>query len=94
MLFATGEMELEIQQPVLWLHCWRTVDSGLCRYYGKGAGLSDEGLQHKIEVINAAREKYQFDSKETFRILCSVGGLDIAVYVVCIGEQFMVFLLC
>lgn len=53
---------------------------------GKGAGLSDEGLLHKITVIEEAREKYQFDKKEAFRILCSVGGLDIAgLCGVCIG---------
>ena len=53
---------------------------------GKGAGLSDEGLLHKIAVIEDAREKYQFDKKEAFRILCSVGGLDIAgLCGVCIG---------
>ena len=45
---------------------------------GKGAGLSDAGLLHKIAVIDEARKKYQFDSKDVFRILCSVGGLDIA----------------
>ena len=42
---------------------------------GKGAGLSDAGLLHKIAVIDEARKKYQFDSKDVFRILCSVGGL-------------------
>ena len=53
---------------------------------GKGAGLSDAGLLHKIAVIDEARKKYQFDSKEVFRSLCSVGGLDIAgLCGVCIG---------
>ena len=53
---------------------------------GKGAGLSDAGLLHKIAVIDEARKKYQFDSKDVFRILCSVGGLDIAgLCGVCIG---------
>ena len=37
-------------------------------------------------MIDEARKKYQFDSKDVFRILCSVGGLDIAgLCGVCIG---------
>lgn len=45
---------------------------------GKGAGLSDAGLIHKIAVIKEALEKYRFRKEETFRILQTVGGLDIA----------------
>lgn len=45
---------------------------------GRGAGLSSEGLQRKIQVIRQALEKYQFGQQETFRILQTVGGLDIA----------------
>lgn len=45
---------------------------------GKGAGLSREGLRHKIEVIKQALQKYQLQKEETLRILASVGGLDIA----------------
>ena len=47
---------------------------------GRGAGLSDERLKKKIAVIREALIKYQFGqgALETFRILQSVGGLDIA----------------
>lgn len=45
---------------------------------GKGAGLSDAGLIHKITVIKEALQKYGFRKEETFRILQTVGGLDIA----------------
>lgn len=45
---------------------------------GKGAGLSDAGLQHKIEVIRQGIKKHALKSHETFRILSTVGGLDIA----------------
>ena len=45
---------------------------------GRGAGLSDEGLARKRQVIAAALEKYQLRETEPMRILCSVGGLDIA----------------
>lgn len=45
---------------------------------GRGAGLSEEGLAKKISVIRMALEKYAFGKEETFRILRTVGGLDIA----------------
>lgn len=45
---------------------------------GRGAGLSDEGLATKRRVIADALEKYQLRGTEPMRILCSVGGLDIA----------------
>ena len=45
---------------------------------GRGAGLSDAGLARKTEVIAEALEKYQLQQNEPMRILCSVGGLDIA----------------
>lgn len=45
---------------------------------GRGAGLSDEGLATKRRVIADALEKYQLRGTGPMRILCSVGGLDIA----------------
>lgn len=45
---------------------------------GRGAGLSDEGLATKRRLIADALEKYQLRGTEPMRILCSVGGLDIA----------------
>ncbi len=45
---------------------------------GRGAGLSDEGIATKRRVIADALEKYQLRGTEPMRILCSVGGLDIA----------------
>ena len=45
---------------------------------GRGAGLSDAGLLRKRQVIAEALQKYDFGKNETFRILSTVGGLDIA----------------
>lgn len=53
---------------------------------GRGAGLSNEGLERKISVISNAIEKYNLRSKihmngikeGTFEALRCVGGLDIA----------------
>lgn len=45
---------------------------------GRGAGLDDTGLKHKQQVIEEALQQYQLQPEETLRILCCVGGLDIA----------------
>lgn len=48
---------------------------------GKGAGLSSEGLLHKIEVIKQAIQKYnltQGTTQEVLRTLRCVGGFDLA----------------
>ena len=53
---------------------------------GKGAGLSDEKLIHKQQVIAEAIEKYKLRGAEPLKILQTVGGLDIAGLAgVCIG---------
>lgn len=53
---------------------------------GRGAGLSDEKLLHKKQIITEAIRKYQLYEAEPLRVLCSVGGLDIAGLTgVCIG---------
>ncbi|MBP3487839.1 MAG: nicotinate-nucleotide--dimethylbenzimidazole phosphoribosyltransferase [Roseburia sp.] len=45
---------------------------------GRGAGLSDAGLSHKIEVIRQALRFHGLKENEPLRILSTVGGLDIA----------------
>ena len=50
---------------------------------GRGAGLDADGLERKRSVVRRALAMYDFkkekDEKErAFKILCSVGGLDIA----------------
>ncbi len=53
---------------------------------GRGAGLTDEKLKHKQEIIAEAIEKYGLKGADAFRILKTVGGLDIAGLTgVCIG---------
>lgn len=53
---------------------------------GRGAGLSDEGLKRKYEVIENSINKYKLSSLDPFETLRCVGGLDIAGLVgVCIG---------
>ncbi|MBR1592081.1 MAG: nicotinate-nucleotide--dimethylbenzimidazole phosphoribosyltransferase [Ruminococcus sp.] len=45
---------------------------------GRGAGLTDDGLKRKIEVVNAAVRKNSPDRSSPIDILAKVGGLDIA----------------
>ncbi|MBP5197872.1 MAG: nicotinate-nucleotide--dimethylbenzimidazole phosphoribosyltransferase, partial [Lachnospiraceae bacterium] len=50
---------------------------------GRGAGLSDDGLNRKRRVIKEGLSKYSFDNitdpkKRAFEILRTLGGLDIA----------------
>ena len=53
---------------------------------GRGAGLSDEKLEHKQEVIVEALEKYELMGADALQILETVGGLDIAGLTgVCMG---------
>ncbi len=48
------------------------------RMTGKGAGLSDEGLQRKINVIKEALKNLKPDREDPMDILVKVGGYDIA----------------
>ena len=45
---------------------------------GRGAGLSQEGLNRKKEVIRRAIELHQPDREDVLDVLSKVGGLDIA----------------
>lgn len=53
---------------------------------GRGAGLSEEGLIHKQQIISEAINRYKLRKADVFRVLSTVGGLDIAGLTgVCIG---------
>ncbi len=45
---------------------------------GRGAGLSDEGLEKKIKTVREAIEKYELMNADVKKILSCVGGYDIA----------------
>ncbi|HNZ63123.1 MAG TPA: nicotinate-nucleotide--dimethylbenzimidazole phosphoribosyltransferase [Bacillota bacterium] len=48
---------------------------------GRGAGLSDEGLQRKIQVLTEALAARAPDRYNAFDVLKKVGGLDIAAMI-------------
>lgn len=45
---------------------------------GKGAGLTREGLERKIQVIREAIRMHQPDAEDVVDVLSKVGGLDLA----------------
>lgn len=45
---------------------------------GKGAGLSREGVQHKIQVIKEGIARRKTDASDVIDVISKVGGLDIA----------------
>lgn len=45
---------------------------------GRGAGLNNQGLERKIQVIQKAFEKYKHFRNNPMKILACVGGFDIA----------------
>lgn len=53
---------------------------------GRGAGLTDDKLKHKINIISEAIEKYKLYDETPINILKTVGGYDIAGLAgLCIG---------
>ena len=77
-IIATGEMGIG--------NTTTSAAMAVATVTGRGAGLNDSGLEKKIRVIESAIEKYDLYNKDTFEILMTVGGLDIAGLVgVCIG---------
>lgn len=45
---------------------------------GRGTGVDDTGLAHKIDVIEQAISLNRPDPEDAFDVLCKVGGLEIA----------------
>ncbi len=81
---ATGEMGIGNTTTSTAFYCAVTGEDPV-EITGRGAGLSDEGLKKKTEVVKAALSLHGFacgkeasDRDSVLGALCSVGGLDIA----------------
>lgn len=62
------------------------LDCEAAEVTGRGAGLCDEKLRHKQQIISEAIEKYRLRGADALQVLKTVGGLDIAGLTgVCIG---------
>lgn len=69
--------ELAIPQPAAPLQalCWNSRPEAVT---GRGAGLSGEGLERKIQVIQKAIVLHGPDREKPLEVLSALGGLDIA----------------
>ncbi len=75
-LFVTGEMGIgntSTSSAVLSVLTGVSVE----KVTGRGAGLSTEGLQHKIEVLKQAIKINQPDKNDVIDVLSKLGGFDI-----------------
>ncbi|MCR5719422.1 MAG: nicotinate-nucleotide--dimethylbenzimidazole phosphoribosyltransferase [Lachnospiraceae bacterium] len=76
-IVATGEMGIGNTTTSTALYCALTGNDPK-DIAGRGAGLSDEGLERKICVIEKVLKKHKVDSNDPFNALRILGGLDIA----------------
>lgn len=76
-LFATGEMGIGNTTPSA---AMLTVFAGveLTKSVGRGTGIDDARLQHKIDVIHRSIEVNQPNPSDALDVLAKVGGLEIA----------------
>ena len=76
-LLATGEMGIgntTTSSAVTAVLLGKNVEN----VTGRGAGLSSEGLDRKVQAIQTALERHQPDKEDILDVLSKVGGLDIA----------------
>jgi len=76
-LIATGDMGIGNTTPSSAI---AAVMTGLpvAKVTGRGTGVDDDGLAHKIKVIEQAIALNKPDPKDALDVLCKVGGLEIA----------------
>jgi nicotinate-nucleotide--dimethylbenzimidazole phosphoribosyltransferase len=76
-LIGTGEIGIaNTTTSSAMLHVF--TGGSLDEVVGRGAGLTDEGLAHKKEVIRLAVEKHRPNASDPIDVLAKVGGFDIA----------------
>lgn len=58
--------------------CSVLLDQSVEKVTGKGAGLTNKDLEHKIEVIRQSIALNKVNADDPLDVLAKVGGLDIA----------------
>jgi nicotinate-nucleotide--dimethylbenzimidazole phosphoribosyltransferase len=76
-LIATGDMGIGNTTPSAAIAALMT-GLPVAQVTGRGTGVDDSGLAHKIKVIEAAIALNKPDPTDAMDILCKVGGLEIA----------------
>jgi nicotinate-nucleotide--dimethylbenzimidazole phosphoribosyltransferase len=75
-IVATGEMGIGNTTASAAI-CAVMTGRPVAEVTGRGTGLDDKQLQHKIEVINKALELHKPDSTKPLEVLAKIGGLEI-----------------
>lgn len=81
-VFGTGEMGIGNTTTSAAVYMALT-GCGADEAVGKGAGLTDKGLELKKEIISEAIDRHQPNPEDPIDVLAKVGGLDIAGLVGC-----------
>ena len=76
-LLATGEMGIGNTTTSSAVAC-ALLGRPVQELTGRGAGLSDQGLMRKIQVIQTALEVNKPDPEDALDVLAKVGGFDLA----------------
>jgi nicotinate-nucleotide--dimethylbenzimidazole phosphoribosyltransferase len=89
-LIGTGEVGIgNTTTSSAMLHVFTGSDLDIV--VGRGAGLTDDGLKHKKEVIRKAIEKHKPNPADPIDVLSKVGGFDIAgmagTYLACAARR-------
>ncbi len=84
-MFATGEMGIANTTPSSAI-CTVITGHPVTEVTGRGTGINDEALKHKIEVIKRAIEMNKPKASDPIDVLSKVGGPEIgAIAGLCIG---------
>jgi len=75
-VFGTGDMGIGNTTPSTAIAAVMTGKS-VAELTGRGTGLDDEGLQHKIKVIEKCLDVNRPDKKDAMDVLAKVGGFEI-----------------
>lgn len=76
-LFATGDIGIANTSSATAILCAITGCAPE-KVTGRGTGLDDEGLKHKIEIIKTALDRHQLPKDDPMAVLEKVGGFEIA----------------
>ncbi len=76
-VFATGEMGIGNTSPSSAIVTVFANESDPTPYVGRGAGLAQERLQHKADVIKKALQLHNPNSSNALDVLSKVGGFEI-----------------
>ena len=76
-IFGTGEMGIGNTTPSTAIIAFY-LGNGVATVCGRGTGTNDEGLKHKIEVIEKALAVNKPDRNDAVDVVAKIGGLEIA----------------